>query len=63
MNESHTSEELKVLRDFLHRLESGELRLVRSHEDVTQSEIIILKREIAFLERVLARLKPVGQSA
>jgi hypothetical protein len=63
MNESHTSEELKVLRDFLHRLESGELRLVRGHEDVTQSEIIILKREIAFLERVLARLKPVGQSA
>jgi len=62
MNDSHPADELKVLRDLLHRLESGELRLVRRHEDVTQTEISILKREIPFLEGVLSRLKSGGQS-
>jgi hypothetical protein len=39
------------LRDLLRRLESGELRMVRGKEDITQSEIALLKREIAYLEK------------
>ena len=54
---SETADELKAVKDFLSRLESGEMRLIRSGKDVTQNEIAILRREIAFLEKILARLK------
>jgi hypothetical protein len=63
MNEPRPDDELKFLYDLLSSLESGELRLVRGGKDVSQSEISILKREVAFLERVLTRLKSGGQSA
>jgi hypothetical protein len=49
------TDELAGLRQFLKRLESGELRLSRGQLDVTQDEIAVLKREIAFLEKVIAR--------
>jgi hypothetical protein len=47
--------ELAWLRQFLSRLESKELTLSRGRVDVTQDEISVLKREIAHLERILAR--------
>jgi hypothetical protein len=47
--------ELTRTRDFLDRLKSGALTLRRNHIDVTQYEIAIAKREVAFLEKVLAR--------
>lgn len=50
-----TRTELNVLRDLLERLTSGLLTMRRSGVDVTPSEIAILKREIAFLERCEAR--------
>jgi hypothetical protein len=53
----HRNAELANIRDFLQRLESGQLKLVRGLDDVTKEEISILKREIAFLEKRLARLK------
>jgi dihydroorotase len=52
-----TTDELSHLRDFLRRLESGELVLKASGEDVTQQEIAVVRREMAFLEGVLARLR------
>jgi ribosomal protein L29 len=57
MADLHPADELTQLRAFLGRLESGELRLRRNHTDVTKQEISILKREIAYLETVLKRLK------
>jgi hypothetical protein len=58
MVEPHPADELATWRDLLSRLESGKLTMHgQGHENVTQREIGILKREIAYLERVLARLK------
>jgi hypothetical protein len=37
-------------------MESGALRLRLGGRDVTQREIAILKREIAFLEKVASRI-------
>lgn len=51
------SDELTFLRNFLAMLESGEMSLSRRGNDVTADEISVLKREIAFLEKVLARSK------
>ena len=45
------------LRLFLEKLKSKELTLQRKGVDVTQDEIVVLKREIAYLERAIARLK------
>jgi uncharacterized small protein (DUF1192 family) len=50
-----TADELAGLRQFLSRLMSKELTLSSGGVDVTQEEIGVLKREIARLERVLAR--------
>jgi hypothetical protein len=60
MNQQHPADELEVLRDLLSRMESGELTMRRSSGDVTQREILILKREIDHLETVLKRLKSGG---
>jgi hypothetical protein len=51
------TDELATIRNFLHRIETGELTLRRGNEDVSQHEINILKREIARLEEVLERIK------
>jgi hypothetical protein len=48
-------EELAEERNWLERLTSGALTLRRNHRDVTQYEIGVAKRTIAFLEKVLAR--------
>jgi len=50
--------ELNKARDLLDRLMSASMTLRLNHKDVTQNEIGVLKREIAFLEKVLARTKP-----
>ena len=52
---THPVEELTGLRQFLSKLESRELTLSRGRLDVTQDEISVLNREIAHLERILAR--------
>ena len=57
MADLHPNDELKWLRQFLERLESGKLSLRRNRVDVTKSEAAVVKREIAHLEKVLARLK------
>ena len=55
--ERPTAKALAGLRDFLRRLETGELRLTSHHGTVDEApgEIAILKREIAHLETILAR--------
>ena len=63
MDDSHPTDELDGLREFLNRLESKELAIRRGPLDVTQKQIDILKREIAHLEGILARSKSVGQNA
>ena len=45
------------LRDLLERLESGTLTMRRSGQDITQQEADILRKEIAALEKTLARLR------
>ena len=57
MVDLHPADELKWLRQFLEKLESGELILHHSRVDVTKSEAAVVKREIAYLEKVLSRLK------
>jgi hypothetical protein len=47
--------ELAETRDLLARLTSGRLSLRRNRVDVSSSEIAVLKREIAFLEKILGR--------
>jgi len=63
MADSHPTDELDGLREFLNRLESKELAIRRGPLDVTQKQIDILKREIAHLEGILARSKSGGQNA
>ncbi|MGO8839910.1 MAG: hypothetical protein ACLQF1_01865 [Methyloceanibacter sp.] len=49
-------DELAEAHDWLETLTSGALTLRGSHGDITQQyEIGVAKREIAFLEKVLAR--------
>jgi polyhydroxyalkanoate synthesis regulator phasin len=62
MDDSHPADELDGLRRFLDRLESKELAIRRGPLDVSQKEIDILKREIAHLERILARSKSGGNA-
>ena len=58
MAERQPTEELKTFREFLARLESGELKLLsRSGQDVTQSELAVLKRQLSFVDGVLAFFK------
>jgi polyhydroxyalkanoate synthesis regulator phasin len=63
MDDSHPTDELDGLREFLNRLESKELAIRRGPLDVTQKQIDILKREIAHLEGILARSKSGGQNS
>ena len=63
MAEPHPEDELKGLRDLLDRLQSGELRVLRGEEDVTESQAGILKREVAFLNAILVWLKAGGRVA
>jgi polyhydroxyalkanoate synthesis regulator phasin len=62
MDQSQPAQELTSLRDFLKRLESGELSLRRKGLDVTQEEVAVLKREIDHLEATLARARSRGQN-
>ena len=63
MDDSHPTDELDGLREFLNRLESKELAIRRGPLDVIQKQIDILKREITHLEGILARSKSGGQNA
>jgi hypothetical protein len=55
MTDSRPTDELGALRWDVARMDSGALLLRLSGRDVTQREIAILKREIAFLEKVATR--------
>jgi hypothetical protein len=55
MNDSRQTDELGLLRWEVAQMESGARTIRRNHRDVTKSEIGILKREIAFLEKIQAR--------
>lgn len=55
MDEARPTDELAGLRQFLNKLESGDMSLRRKGVDVTQAEIAILKREIVHLEKIVAR--------
>ncbi len=57
----HPAEELVGLRRLLERLESAETSLYRNNIDVTESEINILKREIACLDRLFLSMKSKGE--
>lgn len=57
MEKPTLTDELATLRNLLERLESGVLTMRRSGEDVTKQEAGILRKEIAALEKTLARLK------
>lgn len=48
-------DELAEARDLLERLTLGQQMERRNHKDITQYEIDVAKREIAFHEKVLAR--------
>jgi hypothetical protein len=55
MDTQRPSEELVGLRQYLARIEAGELRLSQRQVDVSRDEIAVLKLEIAFLEKVIVR--------
>lgn len=57
MEKPTLTDELATLRDLLERLESGALTMRRNHEDVTKREAGILRKEIAAIEKTLARLR------
>jgi uncharacterized protein (DUF2267 family) len=53
-----TDDELAGLRDFLARLQPGGGMTLRSDDqDVTASEIKVLEAEIAFLEKIIRRVR------
>ena len=56
MERSSLTDELATLRQLLDQLETGALTMRRNNEDVTQQEAGILRKEIAALEKTLARL-------
>jgi hypothetical protein len=57
MEKPTLNDELLTLRSLLERLETGDLTIRKSGKDVSQQEADILKKEIAALEKTLARLK------
>ena len=63
VTQSSSADELTGLRNLLERVQSGELRILRGEEDVTESQLSILRREIAFLNGVLVWLKAGGRVA
>jgi hypothetical protein len=48
-------EDLAEARNLLGLLASGSMTLRQNHKDVTKYEIAVLRREIAFLEKVRRR--------
>lgn len=63
MAERQPQEELKSFRELLARLELGELKMLsRGGEDVTQSELTVLRRQISFVDGVLAFFKSKAQA-
>lgn len=50
-------EELAHLRNFLARLEHSRLTMSRGATDETKLEIGLVRRDMAFLEEILARLE------
>jgi hypothetical protein len=62
MADMHPAEELAHLRDFLARLEDGRLTMSRHQTNVTKAEIGLVRREIVFLEKILARLEAEAAS-
>jgi hypothetical protein len=57
MNDSRPTDELGALRFDVALMESGALALRQNHRDVTQREIGVLNREIAFLEKIRDRAR------
>jgi hypothetical protein len=57
MSDSRPTDDLGALRWDVALMESGALTLRQNHRDVTKREIGILKREIAFLEKVRDRAR------
>jgi hypothetical protein len=55
MSDSQSTDKLNLLRWQVEQMGSGARVLRLNHRDVTKQEIGILKREIAFLEKVGAR--------
>jgi hypothetical protein len=55
MDDSRQTNELGLLRWEVAQIECGARTLRRNHVDVTKQECGILKREIAFLEKIQAR--------
>ena len=51
------ADELVGLLRFLERMKSPGTTLLRNHIDITDSEINILKREIAYLDRIFAGIR------
>jgi hypothetical protein len=51
------TDELIGLRRFLERMEWPGTTLFRNHIDVTDSEINVLRREIAYLDRIFACIR------
>jgi hypothetical protein len=62
MNSFPPADELATLRDFLNRIETGELTLRRGNQDVRKHRISVLKREIARLGKNIERVKLEGAS-
>jgi hypothetical protein len=63
MDHPHPDDELAGLRKFLKALETGDLTISRKGVDISQDEIVVIKRDIAFLEKIIARNKAGAQSA
>jgi hypothetical protein len=61
MRDSQSTDKLNLLRWQVEQMESGARTLRLNHRDVTKQEIGILKREIAFLEKINARTLVFGQ--
>ena len=55
MNDSRLTDELALLRWEVSQIKSGSRMIRRNHCDVTKQEFGILKREIAFPEKIQAR--------
>jgi hypothetical protein len=60
MNDSQSTDNLNLLRWEVAQMESGARTLRRNHRDVTKQELGVLKLEIAFFEKVSARLSSLS---
>jgi hypothetical protein len=52
-----TTDELASLRQLLKAFESGQMKIISVNVDVTPEKAAGLRRDIAFLEKVLSRLR------